>query len=274
MISTVTMINPVYIIIRSVSLATAVAALTLNAHSQGNTSSNNPPALSEKERLEMRQDMYFTTPEIKLLTLQVMINEANLVAQRLKMREPMPITKSSVVDGMINPPWFAMRDSFGRISTTNYVYFFTVQKKFAGFAPADWSKVYSWLKSESVHKEPDTNAAFMEACQLMRSVSFDVDALNKDCTAVKYVDTPSEIKGRGFFCIVNWRQGDHTVADIQFLEPGPIVLEMHMYTNRYINRKPMEIPNLEKLLRGGNAPKLLLRGMGFEKTDEVSTNSP
>jgi hypothetical protein len=242
-----------------------------NARSQTNSGTNLPTVPSTASKGRSRPDTYFTTPEIKQATLQVMIDEANRVAHELNLPEPSPITKRDVPQAIIDPPFFTKNGSFGTISTSNFIYYFTAKKMFAGLDNLGNLRGYGELKPSSITM--DTNAAFSEGCRMMRAVSFDVDGLNRDFACDILAVMPYKKKGLGFVYTVNWSKNHHTEAIVQFMQPSGIIMQMHMYTDKYTRRKPLEIPNLEKMLRQGSAPETLLKKMGFQTNDNsLSTN--
>lgn len=196
----------------------------------------------------------FSTETYKQEVVRLLIQEANRVAQELNLPENLPITRSNLIEIFVAPPGLGMaaprlRGALGNVSTTNYVYHVNLERKFSGLIQRNLAEVcveerkaYMWPAGQM-----DTNSAFNTAKQIMLAAGMDVAALNQDCS----VEIRAPRYGRFFVpdYWVNWRAGGKLVAFVQFLEPARAVRQLQVLDPKYILRRPLEISNIELLLR-------------------------
>jgi hypothetical protein len=188
---------------------------------------------------------------------RLMVAEVNRMAGDLKLMEDLPITKSNVVGVMIAPPAaFINASMLGNIDTSNYGYFFTVGRTISGVdqkhLAETWREIkrkYTWPISRL-----DTNAALRSAAQIMAAAGMDVDGLNLDCKIDIRASMTEGEHGKHFvpdYWVV-WRRFGTNTSFLEFLEPTKMVRQFHVYDARYVLRKPVDIPNLNDLLKQTN----------------------
>ena len=218
------------------------------------------------------QELHFTTPEYRKIALSLMIEEANRIAQQLHLDEDLPITTNKLKNRFIVPP---MVSALGSITTRKYEYYIRAMGR--RFGALDCDIVARTDEATQQYRWPidqlDTNTAFQVAKQFMAAVSFDVNALNSDCSVDVDATYPFGYPAPKYFVPeyhVTWQKHGHRIAWITFLLPTKTVWTIQMLDNKYNLRKNIEIPNLEQILRDGGAPKSLLQKMGFETNSVVN----
>src|SRR4051812_14909837 len=132
----------------------------------------------------------FTTPQYTQGARQLLLEEANRVAEELRLSdEVLPITKSNVKELYASPFGFSYwRKSIGVVTTSKYVYRVTRANKFNGLVVAGYDEVCLKLKESSLLpvSQMDTNGArqaYLLATQWLAAVSMDVTGLNRECKA-------------------------------------------------------------------------------------------
>ena len=193
----------------------------------------------------------FTTPEYQRAAIDVLLIEANRIANKLNLREALPISRTNLVEAHISPPGLGM---FGTISTSNYTYCASQHKRFSSVV--DRRQIDTFNVARATYRwdvdRMNTNRAIIIASNLMAAAGMDIIALSRDCPVEVVVSIPDG-KGSGHFLPiyhVNWRGG----GSVEFLEPTEMVRDLSVYDKKYILNKPLLVPNITEILRRGNAP--------------------
>lgn len=200
----------------------------------------------------------FTTSAYRNEALDLVIKEANQVAQELKLPEELPINRSNIVEYHIGPFGFnyAYR-SVGSVTTKNYVYYVSMGYKFCYLdrpdQNADCQKYlagYTWRVTRI-----DTNLAYQLATQWLAAVHMDVRALNRDCRVSVTIDTAYVQAPPGKFVpiyFVSWipTNGIGDAASVRLFTPTKAILQLRVEDPKYILRKPLIFTNLAALFPG------------------------
>jgi hypothetical protein len=190
----------------------------------------------------------------------LVIDEANRVAQELNLPEPLPITRTNLLEAYLSPPRLAHASgAIGNITTSNYNYCVSVGNKFSFL-------VRTHLEAEEMRAHAqylwpmnrlDTNAAYQMAIQFLKAASMNVNALNTNCILRVAACMLEGLNGKHFVPLywVTWSEKDNGRggASIELLLPTKTILQMHVNKSEYILRKPLEIANLDELLSQTNA---------------------
>jgi len=246
------------------SLARLVLGLMLAiaACAFGEDSDNSNRYERFRSGVQAMKTLTFTTPAYRQQALRFMVEEANRVAQELRLPENLPITESGLIAKYVTAPRIAQRlQAIGSITTSNHTYYFSVGNKFSYLVRQNLEKEYFRLGNEYLWpmSQLDTNAAYRSATQLLAAASIDVDALNRDCKVRIQAFTPEGKAGKHFVPVywVYWvapgQEGRGNTASIELLLPTKTILQMYVNNSEYILRKPLEITNLDFLLSLTNA---------------------
>lgn len=220
--------------------------------------SNTPPS-----NARTLSNLMFTTEAYRKEALRLVIQEANQVAQELKLPEQLPINDTNLLQCYISPYGMSrFKRHIGNVTTSNYTYSVSIDNKFSfvdkSHQDSDrlkWFKEYSWPISQL-----DTNAAYQLATQWLADVSMDVDGLNRDCNV--YI-RPTGVVGQGatarFLPLywVYWAPGPDgfgSKASVGLFLPMKTLLDLRVEDSKYILRKPLQFTNLDYLLSQTNAP--------------------
>jgi hypothetical protein len=190
--------------------------------------------------------------------LDALIREANQIARKLGLHEDLPIARTNLVAFFVLPrqgnlAWKAV----GKIVTRNYSYYASKDNKFCYLertSPeaevAKWRQQYLWPISRM-----DTNAAYHLATQWLAAVSFDVEALNRDCRLRVQALTPQGRKEGARFLplyMVYWvkgAEGDGSAASVQLFAPTQTLLQLRVEDPDYNLRRPLVVEEPEHTLR-------------------------
>ncbi|MGA3282936.1 MAG: hypothetical protein ABSD57_00565 [Verrucomicrobiota bacterium] len=207
--------------------------------------------------------LMFTTEAYRKEALRLVIQEANKVAQELKLPEQLPINDTNLLQCYISPYGMSrFKKTIGNVTTSNYTYYCSIGDKFSFLERSHqdsdrlkWYREYSWPISQL-----DTNAAYQLATQWLADVSMDVNGLNRDCNV--YI-RPSGVTGQGatarFLPLywVYWAPGPDgfgSKASVGLFLPTKTLLDLRVEDSKYILRKPLQFTNLDYLLSQTNAP--------------------
>ena len=195
----------------------------------------------------------FTTKAYRAQVSKMMLLEANTVAYELALDERLPIVSSNVLEEHITPPRMA-KIGVGSITTSNYVYYFSVGDKFSSIVrtrserrSSDTQSTYNWTVDLM-----DTNAAYRLAVKWLEAVSIDVKALNRDCQAVVRAWTPEGINGKHFipqyrvYWVAKGVNNGGSVAGVELLLPTKSLQQLYVKKSQYILRAPLK-PSLDTL---------------------------
>jgi hypothetical protein len=207
----------------------------------------------------------FTTPAYNKEAFRLVLQEANKIAQELRLPEKCPITEEDIVERFIVPYGITKhRPTIGKIHTKRYGYYLSVGYKmsFVEGTHQDedclrWMEQYKWPRSQI-----DTNAAYQLAAQWLAAAKMDVGALNRDCQIrvepESYWNAANPKKETTFVPIydVYWvseehrRDGYGRAASVKLLYPTKTLISLRVEDPKYILRPPLVFTNLEALLSG------------------------
>lgn len=212
-----------------------------------------------------RGDWRFTTDAYKRQAMEALICEVNRVASNLDLLDQLPIDSNKVVAVHIPPPALGM---LGTLTTRNYTYYVTLGRKFTGMDRRELVASFYQLKSKYLLPTGlmNTNAAFAEASRFMSKAGMDVAALNRDCQVEITASGPYGGKFLPDYWI-KWKKGKKRIGFVEFFAPTRELRQLHVWNQSYIMNKPVNVPNLGKLLSDGNAPHFLLETMGLIDTN-------
>jgi hypothetical protein len=198
-------------------------------------------------------NFFFTTESYKREALQMLIEEANRVANQLNLPET-TITISNLAEVFIEPP---ASGAIGFVSTTNYAYMVGNGRKFSGLTQRNLGESFERVKA-AYHwpiSRLDTNAAFQVATQILSAVRMDVTALNRDCTLEVYAPRAEPVGGTHFIpdYWVTWRKAGELVAFIEFVQPTRSIRQFLVKDPKYILTERIRVRNLAVLLNQTNA---------------------
>jgi hypothetical protein len=214
-------------------------------------------------------DHQFTTPQYQHAAAQMVLQEANRVAEEMRLAdEVLPITETNVVELHTYPFGFSYceKSMGGVVGTSHYVYLVGDDNKFNGLVVAGYEEVCLRLKKTAVPQEQmDTNAAYQFASHWLTSVSMDVDGLNQECKA-HIAASPfwnglaklGQVPARAFVPIYyvwwttpeNDAEGFGSVASVELFLPTEKLLQLYVRDPKYILRKPLVFTNLVSLFPG------------------------
>jgi hypothetical protein len=201
----------------------------------------------------------FTTTLYRDAAVKLVLQEANQVAQELKLPEELPITKSNIVEYHIGPFGFnyAYR-SIGTVATKNYAYCVSLNDSFSYLEGMhqledclNYLARYTWPVGRI-----NTNAAVQLATQWLADVHMDVAALNRDCSVSATIDTAYVQAPSGKFVPIYWiawipKNGEsRCAADVRLFTPTKALLQLRVEDPKYILRKPLVFTNLAALFPG------------------------
>jgi hypothetical protein len=222
----------------------------------------------------------FTTTAYNEEALRLVVQEANRVAQELKLPEGLPITETNILQCYITPYGLSrhIRGSIGNVTTSNYTYYVSIDGKFSYLDSTHqdaqrlvWAEEYSSpvsrldtntgqqvVDTNAASRLLDTNAAYQLATQWLADVSMDVEGLNRDYNLYFH---PTLIWGRRgelrFLPLysVCWAMGlgYESKASVDLFLPTKTLVGLHVEDSRYILRKPLQFTNLDYLLSQTNA---------------------
>jgi len=239
-------------------------SVTLCVHAQSNSNFLSKPSWPKTTARLRYEKLNPTTSAYRKEALQLVIDEANRVAQELNLPENLPITERNIIRAFISPPQM-VKVGLGNITTSNYTYYVTVGDKFS-YIEKHFSDVmnkdYAELKAQYLWpmSRMDTNAAFQSATQWLAAASMDVGAINRDCNVRVEAFTPEGKNGAHFVPLyrVYWTEKNGKsfapAASVEFLEPTKNLRQLRVNKTEYILRQPLQVTNLDFLLSQTNAP--------------------
>ena len=213
-------------------------------------------------------DHEFTTPQYRRAAGQWLLQEANRVAEQMRLpNEVLPITQSNLTKLFIPPFGFScIFKSVGLVGTSNYVYMCSKDNKFCGLAVVDYDQVCLKLESTLLPlKQMDTNAAFQLAINWLAKASVDVVRLNRDCKGHVAVSPywnglskPGQIPRKSFVPIyyVWWTtseydaQGFGDIACAELFLPTKELIQLLLPGGKYNLNKPFVMTNPASLFPG------------------------
>jgi len=212
-------------------------------------------------------DSSFTTPQYQQAAGNMILEEANHVAQDLQLRGEYPITKSNCLITVTPFGFNYVNKTLGNVTTPNYAYYFSKGSKFCYLDYIhqeeycfELSKSYAWLTSQI-----NTNDAYELAIEWLKSVKMDVKAINRDCSiTVKVSSLYGQLPGDKFVPVyeVRWtRKGFENASDLPSVIQGDAasvlvavptkkLLQLRVEDPQYILRRTLDLPNLNSLFPG------------------------
>lgn len=214
-------------------------------------------------------DSRFTTPQYQRAAAQMVLQEANLVAEDMRFDdEVLPITETNTKTLRVSPFGFSYKFNTlgGVVATSNYVYTIGRGNKFSGLVVADYDQTCLRLNKILVSLEQmDTNAAYQVATQWLRTAGVDVSGLNRDCkphAAVsphwsglgKLGQMPTKDFAPIYYVWWTTPQNDATgfgsAASVELFLPTKRLIQLDVRDPRYVMRKPLVFTNLNSFFPG------------------------
>lgn len=210
-------------------------------------------------------DAMFTTEAYQDEAFRLVLEEANRVAQELRLSESLPITSSNLTHAFISPFGYTyIRKKIGNVTTSNYVYGVEQGYKFSDLTVAryderclDYCRKYKWPISKL-----DTNTPYLLATQWLAAVHMDVAALNRECEAhvsvspvwnnVELGELPKD-KFTPIYCVWWDSKGSSRKrggAWVEIFLPKRELLQLTVNEPKYIRRPPLTFTNLAALFPG------------------------
>jgi hypothetical protein len=182
-------------------------------------------------------------------SLKLMLEEANVVADELNLPEKLPIRESDLVSKYV--PTFQLSQRLktaGTLTTSNYTYCFSVEKKFSFLTQANLERDYAQLRKDYLWpiSSMDTNGAYELATHWLSKVSVDVKALNRDCIVKIDAFIPDGGSGDHFVPLywVYWIKRESLspgpVACIELFHPKRSLRQLRVNRAEYILRRAIE----------------------------------
>ena len=210
-------------------------------------------------------DTMFTTPAFQNEGLRLVIEEANKVANELKLNEKLPITKSNLCRAFIGPFGYTYKNKgVGNVDTTNYSYGVEQSYKFSDLTIANFDarcreyfEKYQWPIERL-----DTNAAYQLATQWLTAVHMDVKGLNRDFDVHVALDPYwhgvqlGQLPKHKFSPIYYlwWtpkdKESESGGAYVELFLPTKTLLQLSVGDAKYILRPPVVFTNLAALFPG------------------------
>jgi hypothetical protein len=234
---------------------------TFCAYGQANTNSWSKIDWSRMNAKERYYSMRYTTLAYQKEALNLIVAEANQVAQELNLPEKLPIVQTNLLEAYISPPHLAQGSkALGNITTSNYTYYVSVGNKFSFLVRTRLEEdenqarsKYQWPISQI-----DTNAAYQLATQFLKAASMDVDALNTNCDLHVKTSLPEGVNSKNFVPLywITWSEKNkgRGGASVELCLPTKTILQMRVNKSEYILRQPLQITNLDYLLSQTNSP--------------------
>jgi len=232
---------------------------TFCAYCQANTNSWSKIDWSKMNAKERYHALRYTTAAYQKEALSLIVEEANRVAQDLKLPEELPIVQTNLLEAYISPPRLAQGSkALGNITTSNYTYYISVGDKFSFLVRTHLDEDESQARSQ--YRLPisqmDTNAAYLLATQFLKAASMDIDALNTNCDLQVKASLPEGVNGKSFVPLywITWSEKNkgRGGASVELCLPTKTLLQLHVNKSEYILRQPLLVANLDYLLSQTN----------------------
>ena len=209
----------------------------------------------------------FTTRAYHDEALRLVIQEANEVAGALGLAETLPITETNLVSAFISPYGYAYRrKKIGNITTSNYWYGVEQGNKFSDLCITDIEqRCRNYRQNYQLPLDQiDINRAVSLASNYLGALQIDVGMLGRDCDIRGEISRHRNGLGKGerptgktFVPIydVFWRgKGSATpfrdVAWVELFLPTKTILQLTVYDQKYILRRPLPFADLSSLFPG------------------------
>ena len=233
-----------------------ILATSFDVFSSG---ANKPPEegfgtnqLREQTIEQLALPLKYTTETYQNAAFDLVLREANLVAQQLHLPEKLPITRTDVVDSYISPLGTAQHTKrIGKIATRRYAYYVSNDNKFCYLDSTSqeedyrrWQAQYSWPLAKL-----DTNGAYQMATQWLASAAMDVEALNHDCQKHIQAGVLKQRSKDSRFLPIYWvywtkgGEGQGCVASVKLFMPTKALVQLRVEQSKYILRQPLQVTN-------------------------------
>lgn len=209
----------------------------------------------------------FTTEAYHDEALRLVINEANAAAEDLHLPEKLPIRMTDVKSFFISPFGYAyQKKKIGNITTEHYFYGVEQGNKLSNLTIAEYEKHCSEFRER--HDWPLNNSDIKVALQLasnwLGAFHIDMSALNEESNvkcelsqfwnAVKPGDKLRESNSVPIYYVSwipkNQDRNLNSFAMVELFLPTKTLLQLAVYDQKFILRKPVEFTNLNALFPG------------------------
>ncbi len=257
----------------------------------------------ERELLDYIASLNRKEPAFRPIALQRMLQEANLLSEKLKLPPPHPIKSADIVKYHISPPWFGLMPDTtpglsaidrarkgkitakGAIETTNYSFGFSdgMFSVVNQLQPDEVGHYQEWIKISSAI---GTNEAYQMATQWLAAVEVNVGLLEKKYGAQKrveqaYIWNPPGSTNKSMLPIftVSWgNDSTHYVAEVRVLGITKELLSLRVGEPTITRRRPLVISTVadfDKYLEAKtNLPAMQLHRLQTNTATLDSTNMP
>lgn len=235
-------------------------------------------------------DVAFSSTQYQRAAFKLVLEEANRVAREMQLPENLPITVSNITEAYISPFGCSYRTkAIGNITTSNYVYYVSKDKKFNNLGIVNYDQTcLKLIKQKLPVNQLDTNAAYQLATQWLESASMDVKGLNRDCKL--HIAVSAYWNGLGHIGDVpmdhfvpmyyiwwtspeNDAAGHGDVAYVELYLPTKQLLQLDVHDTKYILRKQLVFPDLASLFPG-KAPILVVTNASASTNEYVYIAEP
>jgi hypothetical protein len=211
--------------------------------------------------------MRFTTKAYHDEALRLVIDEANAAAKDLRLPEKLPITTTDVKSSFISPFGYAYQNKkIGNITTERYFYGVEQGNKFSNVTITDYDKhcseyreLYHWPLNKL-----DLNGALRLATNWLAALHVDMRRLNEESNVkcelsqfwngLEHREMPLESNCVPIYYVSwipkNQAQNSNSLAMVELFLPTKTLLQLAVYDQKYILRKPVEFTNLNVLFPG------------------------
>jgi len=244
-------------------------AISISEKAFATNSSGLPILVRDNGRL-LPGAISFTTRAYERAAFELLLSEANLVANELKLPGQFPITKTNLTRAFIVGYGMSLMPPkmIGNVHTLDYGYFVSVGHKLSYVEGAHqdedclkWMEQYRWPKSRM-----DSKGAYQLATQWLSAARMDVVGLNRDCQVHVAPDRfANGAAGLGdkFVPIyfVHWESAQNradgygNVASVKLFSPTKTLISLRVEDSKYILRTPLAFTNLSTLLAVTNVTK-------------------
>lgn len=206
-------------------------------------------------------DHFYSNNAFEAAAFRLLVQEANRVAQALRLDEDLPITASKIVRGGGNPfGLYYDRGMMGSVATTNYTYRVLSGGKLDRVEIDRSYEVWRSLQEELLpENQVDNQGAYRLATQWLSSISVDVNALNRDCQltvasspVLNYVGSGDKPIRRMFAPTydITWKSTNGPAAYVQLYLPDKLLIQLSLDDPKFNLRPPLVFTNLAALFPG------------------------
>jgi hypothetical protein len=205
-------------------------------------------SLLQTEDPQLRE-LFAITEDYRTKALRALIAEANKMARKLSLAQPLPITEPSLIEARVDFPSVSLHyGHFGTIATKEYVFTANVSNKVAyiskNFRYQDESSFLdtirrSWL---SPLAKVNTNAAYTLATQWLAAASVDFTALERDCRVqITYLRPEPDDKFVPIYKVVWFAKRVKPVATVEIFEPEQVLLKLWVEDAAYLGAPALNV---------------------------------